>query len=458
MGQFAVKPFDAPRAALRIAALASAFGFAAVPAEAADLPSGGAAAAPQGLATCSVAGMVGFVSPGTDICVKLSGYVAAQTFTGSLSPQFGLFFTGTPGSSKVSSATLTPIDLRDSLGFTTRGELAIDARSNSSYGLVRGYAELLATNSSGFDSAFTVLLVNQAFLQFGGLTAGRVGSFFSYLAGGETWYDFYSPDRVFGNQPDVIAYTATLGSGLTATLSFEDPTGAVVNNGIDGGFDNAYSGLRYPDIVASLRLDQSWGSAQVSAVAHNTHIAEGVSGDNVDHWGGAALIGAIYNLPMIAAGDKIGAQFVASTAALGYSGIPNTAESPFDQGLNLNGNGTIFQLTDALNFTSGAWSYPTTWSAAAYFEHHFSSQFIISPEISWAYVQYSNSPAMISTHASSVLGGAIAHWIPVPHLDFQLHGMIENTVQATPAAYTAPPAFVGHSWGVAGAFEIVRDF
>ena len=107
---------------------------------------------------------------------------------------------------------------------------------------------------------------------------------------------------------------------------------------------------------------------------------------------------------------------------------------------------------------AGAWSYPTTWSAAAYFEHHFSSQFIISPEISWAYVQYSNSPAMISTHASSVLGGAVAHWIPVPHLDFQLHGMIENTVQATPAAYTAPPAFVGHSWGVAGAFEIVRDF
>ena len=59
--------------------------------------------------------------------------------------------------------------------------------------------------------------------------------------------------------------------------------------------------------------------------------SEGVSGDSVDHWGGAALIGAIYNLPMLAAGDKIGAQFVASTAALGYSGIPNTAESPWDR-------------------------------------------------------------------------------------------------------------------------------
>ena len=452
-----MKPFDATTAALQIGALASAFGFVAAAAEAADLPLKGAAPPPQGLATCNVAGMIGFVSPGTDICVKLSGYVAAQTFTGSLTPQYGLYFTGTPGSSPLSSTTLTPIDMRDSIGFTARAQLAIDARSNSAYGLVRGYAELLGTNSSGFDSAYTGILVNQAFVQFAGLTAGRIGSFFSYLAGGETWYDFYSPDRVYGNQPDVIALTATLGSGLTATLSFEEPTGAIVNNGIDGGFANAYYGMRYPDVIAALRLDQSWGSAQISAAAHNTH-AVGVSGDTVDHWGGAALIGAIYNLPMLGAGDKIGAQFVASTAALGYSGIPNTAESPWDQGMNLNGNGTIFQLTDALNFTSGAWSYPTTLSAAAFLEHHFSPQFIISPEISWAYVQYSNSPSMISTRASSVLGGAVAHWVPVPHLDFQLQGMIESTDQATPAAYSAPPAFVGHSWGLVGAFEVVRDF
>ena len=91
-GRFAVKPFDAAGAALRIVALAGAFGFVAAAAEAADLPLKGAAPPPQGLATCSVAGMIGFVSPGTDICVKLSGYVASSdVHGGAFSPIRALF-------------------------------------------------------------------------------------------------------------------------------------------------------------------------------------------------------------------------------------------------------------------------------------------------------------------------------------------------------------------------------
>ncbi len=424
---------------------------------AAELPARAGAPAPSYLQVCDVGGMVGLLLPSSNLCLKISGYVSSQVTLGSLSPQSGLFFTGAPGASPVSSATLTPVAQRDAFGFATHAQIDLDAREMTAYGPLRAYVELLGTSGSGFDAPPNGFILNLGYVQFAGLTAGRAGSYFSYLAGGATWYDFYSPDRVNGNQPNLFAYTATFGSGFSATLSLEDPTGASVNNGLNGGYANAYYGMRYPDVVAALKYEQSWGSAQLSAVVHETH-AVGVSNDTIDHWGGAALLGASVNLPSFGAGDRAGAQAVVSSAALGYSGIPNTAQSPWDQGLNANGNGTIFQLTDALNYAPGAWSYPTAWTAAAYYEHHFTPQFSLTPEISFANVRYSGSPAMISASATSVLAGAIAHWSPAPHLDVQLQMMVQDTHQATPASYLAPPAFAGHSNGVVGAMEIVRDF
>ena len=108
-------------------------------------------------------------------------------------------------------------------------------RQYTPYGVLRGYAEIEADNSNGFEVTGAPFLLNVAYVQWAGLTAGKVGSFFSYLAGGPAWYDFYSPDRVSGNQPDVFAYTATFSQGLSATLSFEDAVGAQVNGPFNGG-------------------------------------------------------------------------------------------------------------------------------------------------------------------------------------------------------------------------------
>jgi len=170
------------------------------------------------------------------------------------------------------------------------------------------------------------------------------------------------------------------------------------------------------------------------------------------------LAGATANLPWLGAGDKIAVQGVYSHAALGYSGIPNTAFSPGDQGMNINGNGLIYQLTDALNYDVGLWSTPTAWTAAAFLEHHFSQQFSLTPEISFASVRYSNSPVMISTNANSVLGGILLHWDPIAHLDVQAGVMVEATRQSTPAAYVGPLSFQTNSSGVAGNLSITRDF
>jgi hypothetical protein len=425
-------------------------------AHAADLPTLKAAPIAY-VMTCNVGGMAGFVIPGSDTCLRISGYVNLEIAAGNVTRQSGLAFTGVPGASPVTAEEIASGKSRDALGFTARGQVDLDVRQQTAYGVLRAYAEIQGINSNGFETALTMTILNVAYVQWAGLTVGKAPSFFSYLAGGPSWYDFYSPDRVSTNQPDVFAYTATFGGGFSATISFEDGTGAQVNNGFNGGFNNTYLGYRYPDIVAAARADESWGSAQLSAVAHNTRVI-GVSGDTGDFWGYAVLAGATANLPWLGNGDKVALQGVYSHAALGYSGIPNTSFSPGDQGMNINGNGLIYQLTDALNYDVGSWSTPTAWTAAAFLEHHFSPEFSLIPEISFATVRYSNSPVMISTTANSVLGGLVAHWDPIAHLDFQAGIMVEATRQATPASYVGPASFPTNSSGLAGTLSITRDF
>ena len=444
----------------RRAPAVAAFGLAVwpslVPACAADLPSKAAAPQASYLAICNVGGMAGFTIPGTATCLKIGGYVDVGLAEGNISKQYGLQFEGVPGSSPVTSADTTAFSNRDSFGTLGHVQLSFDARTNTAYGPLRAYAEFQANRTSGFEATADGMALNVGYFQWAGFTGGKVGSFFSYLAGGPSWYDFYSPDRFNGNQPTLIGYTANFGS-LSASVSIEDTIGARVNGSINGGFTNQYFGTKYPDLVAAVRTEQTWGSAQISGVLHNTHVL-GVSNDEGNFWGGAALLGVTYNLPG-QTGDRIAAQAVVSHGALGYSGLSNTAWSPLDQGLNLNGNGTIFQLTDALNYDTGQWSIPTAWSVAALYHHYFSPQFSVAPEVSFASVTYSGSPAMISAHATSVIVGGTAYYNPVPHLGFQLGIIYQRTHQDVPAGYDPAGApFHANSSGVAATLQIVRDF
>ena len=89
------------------------------------------------------------------------------------------------------------------------------------------------------------------------------------------------------------AYTATFGSGFSATLSAEDQASrraaigstitarpmtagtAVVPVTINGitatSFLGQPAGSRIPDIVGSFRYDQPWGAVQISAAAHQNN-------------------------------------------------------------------------------------------------------------------------------------------------------------------------------------------
>lgn len=276
-------------------------------AQAADLPVR-AAAPVEYVRVCSTYGAGFFYIPGTDTCLRVGGRARAEYQYISTRAYAGANANG------------------DNSGFRGLGRLNLDARTATDFGTVRTFVRFeiagatggyirsgsqerqgVAYSATGIDTfgrAQQQVQVEKAFIQFAGITAGRAASF----------YDFYAHDLEFNTATqgsdmpytNLFAYTATLGEGLTATLSVEDPTyrrqpiyspgAAAINTGGTGvgtsvvntafftpvgvtfdpvtGLPTTFVNLdtiqrnRTPDVVGVLRLDQSWGSAQISAAMH----------------------------------------------------------------------------------------------------------------------------------------------------------------------------------------------
>ncbi len=72
----------------------------------------------------------------------------------------------------------------------------------------------------------------------------------------------------------VLGYTAQFGNGFSATIAAEmRRTVSMPGISNDGGqpLRAAIGGFQAPDIVANLRVDQAWGSAQIMAAAHQVN-------------------------------------------------------------------------------------------------------------------------------------------------------------------------------------------
>ncbi|KLK92528.1 hypothetical protein AA309_12450, partial [Microvirga vignae] len=136
--------------------LGSVAGLAAVAgAQAADLPAKKAAAV-EYVRVCSTYGAGFFYIPGTETCLRVGGRVRAEL-------------------RYVEPETRD----QDAIGFRARGRIQLDARTATAYGLLRTFVRFEITRDTGVYGAFVnTPNVDQAFIQFGGLTAGRALSFF----------------------------------------------------------------------------------------------------------------------------------------------------------------------------------------------------------------------------------------------------------------------------------------
>jgi hypothetical protein len=133
----------------------------------------------------------------------------------------------------------------------------------------------------------------------------------------------------------------TLGNGLSATLAAEmrrTTQIAFAGTQVAAGstFPGQYGGFQVPDIVANIRVDQAWGSAQIMGALHQVNAnyytgATGVaSGHPSDEVGFAIGAGIKLNASMISQGDFFQAQVNYTQGATNHDSA--AAQRPYRRG------------------------------------------------------------------------------------------------------------------------------
>ena len=346
-------------------------------AQAADLP----AEPVDYVRVCDAYGSGFYYLPGTDTCLRVGGRVRAD---------YAYFYsddaTGGPGANGEG-------DTR----FQTRAYYRLDARTQTDYGLLRTFINVFAEFRNS--SSDRRVVADQAFVQWGGITAGRAITFFHSTWGGG--YDL----GAFAEAPDtflrvgVLAYTHDLGNGVSATISLED-------TGLAGGEADTNDGGT-PDIVGAIRVKQGWGKADLAFVAEYTNGAS-TAGTVTDSNGNTIAGRTVYTpdddeynwgvqggielkVPVAGANDKLGVQVAYFDGA--------TRRNPADEYFPF---GTI-------NFNSET----ETLHVVAAFQHFF------APDVSFAltgsYSDVDNETAGLNDAEAYALVGTLG-WTPVSGL------------------------------------------
>jgi hypothetical protein len=411
--------------------LGSAAGLVAVAgAQAADLP---VKAKPvEYVKICSLYGVGFYYIPGTDMCIKIGGWVRAEYGWG----QNGNFAWGFANNNLNNRST-------NNSDFRARGYITADARNQTEYGTVRGYIAVgLSENEHGGDvNASTSFSANRAFIQWAGFTFGRAQSFFDFYSNPATsyWGSFPSSDTGDGGW-FVMGYTAQFGNGFSATIAAEAPrrTQIIGNPGnvnattvvaglvtptpivpvaggtLQGAFAGtnaagAYGGFQVPDVVGNLRVDQAWGSAQIMAAYHDVNPAYynglGASqastflGGPSDHKAGWAVGGGFkINTPFFSQGDYIQTQVTYTQGALRY--VMQTPNSNWL--VNDGSQASMGVVADGvygglLTGSAAAGTLPTdvelttAWNVNAAYEHFWSPRWRTSLYGGYAAVSYGST-------------------------------------------------------------------
>jgi hypothetical protein len=270
-------------------------------------------------------------------------------------------------------------------GTRARARLTFDTRTQSRIGMVRTFTDLWYTsgpvsgrgNVVSGDSLLAPgnnIFLRTAFIQiandWGTLTFGRADSFFEFWES-DAWATRFGDDAPL-SPVNLAAATFNLGGGVSATVALEDSItdgdrrrfgqgGAfhpvdLTQTGIadavavcagDGfpnsGFPNQafafgeevragfcpvgatgiYGGNRVPDVVANIRVDQAWGSAQVMAALHQIRARAFTGPDLVpdaepsNEWGWAVGAGAGIDIP--GTGITFNIQGVYADGAIGFA-------------------------------------------------------------------------------------------------------------------------------------------
>ncbi|THD58995.1 MAG: porin [Bradyrhizobium sp.] len=406
-------------------------------AQAADLPV--KAKAVEYMRICSLYGAGFYYIPGTDTCIKLSSYQRVDVLANSNFDDTGNYSAQSGAKNRFTNA----------FTWRSRADPSIDTRTATEYGVVRTFTDLAFTwtddsytgnlttgagtvySALGGSSAVAPggnanngnlglvaagsLGVYYAFIQFAGFTMGKAVSPFS-----APWQNYPGNnfDGLVGGGGTVtgvnqFVYTADLGGGVSVTFGAQDPTQyyqagvlnfsptATTGSGLFGSTgSNDYGGNTFPDVIATLKVDQAWGLFQASVAAHDNNPAYynnnqsntigllpgQIGGGPEDKWGYAGQLALrIKNIPT-GAGDVINVQGVytdgatryniqdlatqaGAAAIFGHSSIPGVFQSVGfgvapDTVFNLHGSQQLIQTWGGRGAFNHNWD--PYWSSALY--------------------------------------------------------------------------------------------
>jgi Porin subfamily len=408
----------------------------------------------------------GFIIPGTQTCLRVFGrarfdYAYVQPYQRSNSPS------GYRGGLDVGLDAITPSEYGNVRAFAQIGMVYRSGNQPSGTNLRNGVG-VNGTFPALTNSGGQTELNYTGFIQFAGFTMGRTSSFFATVGGANEVIGAQfrsSPGNV-----NTIAYTAQLGNGFLATIAVEDPTirrhgvmssslafangvlvapnfvntatGAITSNVLTpalGAGPFLQIGNRMPNIVAALRVDQAWGSAELSGMVNEVGVnggIVGINGANGAATGGAfspsskygfAINGGLkINLPMIAAGDNLTLNAVYSEGNLNATGS------------NLTGNSNTFAaiggvgatIADAtINQVTGSMRLTKAWGVSAGFQHFWTPTLNSTLFGSYGQVDVANTPLLVTDTLRDWTYwtvGLNTVWQPVRGLNIALEGIYQN--------------------------------
>jgi porin-like protein len=330
---------------------------------------------------CTLYGEGFYTIPGTDVCLKIGGYVQADygwNVAAASTPHYS-------GANGAQDRTVQPYSSRH------RGQFNFDSRTQTSYGTLRTFVAVYIENR---DLNSVTVTPSRAFIQWAGFTFGHTKSITDVP--GTPAPDSFRSLHVSQNISDTsgggtnqIAYTWELGNGMTLNIGADERrTKALANlsnNVLTVGSNpaTAFGPYQHPTPWLNFAVNQAWGRFGASAIfnkvnatyyngsgvgcpAGATNTGTSLCGYPDDKWGWAALSGIDIKAPWAGPGDHFGGYFNYGQGAAAYSGGLNLA-SP---GLFGGGNTVAFGvITDAVYVNGGQLQLTTAWSTGGGYEH-----------------------------------------------------------------------------------------
>jgi Porin subfamily len=362
--------------------------------QAADLP---VKAQPvQYVKICDLYGAGFYYIPGSDICLKIGGYVQADygwNVTGARTPHYS-------GGAGAQDRTVNPYSTRNRASFN------FDSRSQTSYGTLRTYVAIHINN----ENIGTVdVTLSRGFIQWAGFTFGHTKSLTDVpgTPAPDTFRSLHQSQNISdtsGAGTNQIAYTWELGNGMTfnvgaderRTKALANLSNTVINVGSNPA--TAFGPYQHPTPWVNFAVNQAWGRFATSAIFNKlnaTYYTAGCAQTGTsqcdypdDKWGWAVLNGIDIKVPSLGPGDHIGGYFLYGQGAASYS-AGNNLNSP---GL-FGGNNQVALgvLTDAVYVNGGQLELTTGWGAGGGYEHFWLPNFSTTVYGTYTQVRYNDT-------------------------------------------------------------------